>query len=37
MKFRTQIPMGSLSADEEWNRRYTAAEIVAEVLKAANG
>ena len=36
MKFRTQLPMGSLSAEEEWNRKYTAADIVAEVLQAAN-
>ena len=36
MKFRTQLPMGSLSAEEEWNRKYTSADIVAEVLQAAN-
>ncbi|PID93158.1 MAG: copper homeostasis protein CutC [Bacteroidetes bacterium] len=37
MVFRTQLPMGSLSADEEWNRRYTDAALVERVLRAANG
>ncbi len=36
MLFRTRLPMGSLSADEEWNRRQTDADIVNEVIIAAN-
>ncbi len=36
MLYRTQLPMGSLSTDEEWNRRYTSAKIVSEVLRVAN-
>ena len=35
MQFRKKIPMGSLSEDEEWNRKYTDAEIVRSVIKAS--
>lgn len=35
MQFRKKIPMGSLSEEEEWNRKYTDAEIVKSVIRAA--